>query len=405
MSNKKKKKQKIQQEYFDLFTKDFQPDPNSEIIWEKTGITSFECRNRPIVFPNNILFNHPYIVFIIFVYLKNFPFFGRDEKILWEIPVLYKNTAFIFVYRKSGFQILSADDHSKIYDIALEAIKCINNTITYAESLIAPFLKEKIKKGAITIKNDYYNIRSRYTFFRNKAEIEHQIILERKIKIRETNYSVDDINEVCKFSNITTDHINFEIFYTIAMIDSYFSLLEHTLVLLIPFCMNIDYEKFNIEKFISLRWGLKYTSLLHPEKHKVFQDYFEKLKNIKEQLRNPLSHGNFLKKDYSFYIHMPHIGAIPARLTKSNYKFNFCLGDITPIDFLETLNTFDEFDNLLESNKLTKYGLQYIKNYLPVAFDHISKSNIIKAMSSEASFQKYIELCSEMDDMASNMEW
>src|SRR5688572_24969061 len=100
------------------------------------------------------------------------------------------------------------------------------------------------------------------------------------------------------------------------MLDAYFSRLELILVLILPFVKKINLRSFDLELFISQGWREKFKVVFELQKNKKASQLFEKLIAVKEEYRNPLSHGYFFKGGSSLFVHMEHLGAIPMTMAK-----------------------------------------------------------------------------------------
>ena len=376
----------------DFALKDFSPDDKVNEHWMDP------TKEVQIDIPLDIA-PEPYIVFIIFdLHLKKYEYGGRWEKVAWEIPIKYKGIPFLLSHRKFGFRILTTPACSECKETAIEAVKAINKAIPIAEKLIEPYIKSRIDKGYITLPNDYWILKSRYDYFREMAESSF-----RKAEKYKTSESYGEVfKHTKKASN-----------YVITMIDAYFSLIEHALVLLKPFVRPEVIES-NLSSYIGLNWGKKYKVIFDINADQKAKEHYDNLQNIKERYRNTLAHGNFQKKGSSMYVQMQNLGAIPMLLTKSKGTLHFSFNRFGEIDFSfygidETVyryicDTFDGFDSFLKKGA-TKYGMQYLESGLSVSFNNNSRQMYISAMKSDKEFKEFIEYESYMYDRAVNMDW
>ena len=383
------KKAKIIADNFDLFLKDFTEDTKPRAILVDLGQGRKMVQEFRIDLPTKLDIRKPFIVFIIFVYLKKFRFIGKGEKVAWEIPIKYKGTPFILTHRKFGFRIISIKDSSEIRKIGIEAMEQIQKAIPYAETLIEPHIHSQVKKGAITLDNEYEKIWRRYKFFRGKAASEFKKT-ERKAKEEKSEYVWP------------SDKAGY---FTTAMLDSYFSLLEHLFVLVFPFISTIKHSDYNIEEFIGLNWKEKYKIILPITTNVKALQLLEKLEKVKEIFRNPLSHGYFLKNGHSFLVHLEHLGAIPMVLTNRTKKINYRFQFIDNLSFQEICDCFDEFDLFMKKDELTKYGVKFIKKGLPVAFNTETIKMYNDSMTSDKNFNEFIWHIMRAVDDAGNMDW
>ena len=100
-----------------------------------------------------------------------------------------------------------------------------------------------------------------------------------------------------------------------AMIDAYFSRLEHLLIIILPF-MNYDGTKHNLVNLMGAVWSDKFKAVFDLSKDATARRVYESLIDLRERHRNPISHGNFKKDGKSLFFHFPR-GAISCQLSES----------------------------------------------------------------------------------------
>lgn len=376
-------------ESLELRLKDFSPDDEANEHWSDLNAgkpATLKPKSKPV----------PYIVFIIFVYLKKFSFGGRWEKVAWEIPIKYKGVPMMLAHKKFGFMILTYTGSKKDKKLAQEAIYKINKAIPVAEQLIEPAIKEQVDAGAITLSNEYHSLRARYEYFREEAERHLSATDKQKFDIHGFDDHIQAYNALLKSQNKASN-------YAIAMLDAYFSLLEHILVMVKPF-VTLNEKESNLSEFIGLNWGEKYKNRFDVTAGGIEKNRFDDFYNIKEIYRNPLSHGNFQKGGASLNVHMPNVGAIPMLLTKADSEVHFSFRKLDEPKFNEICKVFDEFDIYLESGR-TKYGMIYLKSGTDVVFDMETKKLYSEAMESEEFFIQFVDQMGQRFQGATNMDW
>jgi hypothetical protein len=395
-----KKKNSIE-DNFNYILKDFVSDEDPKIIWHDHELGFKTIKENKISLPSDLHVVHPFIVFIIFVYLKNFKFSGKWEKIAWTIQIKFKGKPFLLTHRKFGFYIISNEEGEEVTSLGIEAMGKIKKAIPLAEALFKPFLKEKVNEGHFSLSNEFIKIKNKYEFFRFSA-------LEEYKKLKKHNQLLKQkktLNSFTKFYNQQIANTKAADYYASAMLDAYFSLLEHTLVLLAPFAKEIDYSKINIEEYIGTKWKEKYKMIFPISKDKVALQHMEKLYEIKEAFRNPLSHGYFFKNGNSFFVHLDQLGAIPVTMTKSNNSLTYSTVQIGQYNFSEICKTFDSFDKYLLKSTHTKFGMLYINSGLPIAYTKSFSEMYKTFMTSVRKFNEFIDYQSSLHDDAANMDW
>jgi len=391
---------------FDYLLKDFEPNLNYSENWEDLGNGTKTLKRYSFKLTNDLKFKHPFIIYIMFVNIKKYPRLPIFEKVLWEIPILYKGHNFVLAHRKFGFDISSDKESEELSSLALEAMSNIKKAIPHTEAQISDLIKERVHLGKITIESTYNEIRNRYIFFREKLKEKDNSDFE-KLKTAINNFKPELYQNGEDFdSNYQKIQRlkSMQSYYLLSMIDAYFSLLEHVFVLLIPFTKHLKVSEINLEEFIGYNWKQKLQIILKHNTNKESAKFIEILNEIKEEIRNPASHGHFLKKGNSFYVHMDELGAIPFTLTKSKRNFKYSFSDRASKSFSEICSHFDNFDKYLDTYD-TKFGMKYIKRDLPVAFDKNSSTTYKRRMRTEKSTDNYIkETIREIENMM-NMDW
>jgi hypothetical protein len=392
---------------FDYFLKDFKPNLNYKDSWipyNDSGTKMLERYN--VELPKESQIMHPFMIFIIFKDIMGYPNLGMHEKTLWEIPIFYKDVKFVLAHKKFGFSIC-ANEKIENYDaLGKEAIRLIHKAIPFAETLINPIIHQKVNEGKVTIESKYSKMRNRYLFFQEKAlngcDSDKVKFSELNIKSGIKNFRDGEAYE--EHFELMSRYASARTYYLLAMIDAYFSLLEHISVLLLPFIKEVKISEVKLDNFLGLTWKTKLRTILQYKSNKEALRYLEILDEIKEQIRNPASHGDYFKNGSSFHVHMSGIGAIPFTLTKSKQNFKFSDDSKKFITVENIVKHFDDFDKYLETSN-TKYGMMYVKRNLPVAFDTKSVTKYRRRCRTEKSTEKYIDdTVKELENLM-NMAW
>lgn len=130
------------------------------------------------------------------------------------------------------------------------------------------------------------------------------------------------------------------------MVDSYFSALEHRLVLLRAFTGG-PLAKGGLVELLSTDWNEKLKLVVSP-KDDPMGELLGRLRRIKERIRNPFAHGGVENDGGSLFFHLPHIGAVPANFSKFGDSIRFSFIPIEAGDHADVCGTFDKLDRLLK---------------------------------------------------------
>ena len=324
--------------------------------------------------------------------------YGPAEKLRWEIPFRYKGIHCSFALQKFGLRLyISCDNNTgmacnKIYREIIGKLKKRIHSIE--KTILIPFAKHQIENGHVTIVNQYHNFENRYIYFRGKAE---------KASKRRRRSNGNDFMEEMNKSLQHFYSTRIDLFYNaLAMLDAYFSLLEHLFVLVIPFQRDNE----DLVKYISSYWTDKFTTLFDIKKDSKAKSFYDRLDVIKERYRNFYAHGGFEKAGASLYIHFPSIGAIPAQLTRIKNSPHFHFFPIEEDKFKEICITIDEFNQWLRSDSAgLKNIIRYIESGLNIPCDKKSIKQIKAAMKSEKALNALIEHYSYLDCLHTNMDY
>lgn len=128
----------------------------------------------------------------------------------------------------------------------------------------------------------------------------------------------------------------------------------------------------------------------------------ERIKSVRDNLRNPLSHGGFEQGHRSIYFHVPGVGAMPARMTRRKDAVHFAFAPIGDRSFADICSLFDEFDIFLAES--LPYAWAWAQSGLDVAYDSGSRAWYASGMSSPADFERVIKSTARGEDRRNNFE-
>jgi hypothetical protein len=170
---------------------------------------------------------------------------------------------------------------------------------------------------------------------------------------------------------------------TLAGVNAYFSLLEHNLVLVLPF-VGFDPSDGALATFIGDRWGEKIKKVFEVGSDADASRRYNHLHDIAETYRNTYSHGGFDKEGAAVWVHLPDLGALPARLSDIRDAPHFELLPVDEKDLDEITKALAEVDEWLRTAK-TKYGIRFAESGLDVAYDGESRRQYAEAMAAKTS--------------------
>lgn len=338
----------------------------------------------------------PYMVFLTLLSGTNCKYVPKPfDKTAWSIHLRFKDVPFRLEHGKFGMRIATTENSSS--QLVDELIEVLHRAFPVADQVLQPFVDAQVMAGNVTIPNQHHKFHNRYEFFRYEA---------RKAFDSTRPPLVRDPSKLADGTAQTVDVFKPEregFFFGSAAIDSYFSWLEHILVLILPF-VGYDPSSDNLVEFIRGSWSDKLKKVWCLNSDKELKSLYDALHEIKERFRNPLAHGGFEKSGTSLGVHMQGLGAIPFRLSRFTESIHYGVFPLKDASFDEACDLFDKVDVKLR-NGSTRYGMKFVESGLDVAFDKDSCDEYKSAMCSDEEFDKLLDRLSYFADMHTNMDW
>ncbi len=336
---------------------------------------------------------------MIFVVLKGFKYYGRSEKVAWEIPVVYKGSSLILTHQKFGFYIYYSLGDPNADTRSVEAYRKIRSIFSVAQALMQPKINDLFTDGKFTITNSSHSIFRRYQFFRTRVRKS----ISQVVKQTDTLDSFSDLDDRLKAFNKIRQINESLLFYTSAMVDAFFSYIENILVLLIPF---VDIEsKIDVRKYIQNNWSEKFKKLFDLSKDTELKKIYDDLQIIKEQFRNPISHGHFRKDESNFHVHFPKLGAIPMELIRDKKKLKYSFERLSQLESGDIIMVFQSLIKYFRTNEKIRFGYYYINDGFPVLYNKENRIEYKNNMKSFKAWKQYLDRLGQEIDNAANMDW
>lgn len=336
------------------------------------------------------LFPVPSLIRFVLHGVCGFPLGYPGEKTHWIIPFTYRDASCAISHEKFGLRLYVRNNINKN-----ELLSKLKKAIAVTEKFIlADIAKDQIKSGNITIDNQFSRLDGQYAFFREKAEAAYATQ-----KREDEDGSIEGISESLNRMFRASAEAAYN---ALAMIDAYFSRLEHFLVLALPFS-EYDRSLDELTDFVGKIWSEKMKRILNIEIHPA-QLYYAHLVAVKEKYRNTFAHGGFEKKGASFYFHLPRFGVIPASMSGHKDSVHFDLFPINEDAFRNVCALFDEFDTWLK-NTGKPLAWKYAERGLALSFGEKDISEMLSAASDPASYDKWLDHQSYIVDMYANADY
>lgn len=328
------------------------------------------------------------LIFLTFVYVAGYSYAGKFEKVAWTIAFRYQDQPFAFSLQKFGLRLYYMGVETPPLELIRSMLSDLNDCIALTREIVKPFFLDQITAGNVTVVNAYKQFSEMYDFFRKHAEqaFSHKTCIAQKKQVDQYALSYQKHKEGGYFS--------------LSMCDAYFSRLDHLMMLLLPFTVYVP-GKMDLSNVINSSGMSKFRLIFAVEKDKQADNYLRAMIAIRERFRNPVAHGNFEKDGKSFFVHVPHLGAVPMPVGTGS-SCSTSIHKINEKSFQHICMLFDDVDKFIQGK--CRYGLKNAQAGLDVAFDNASVCGY-RAIDSDEVFDSYVECRNYQIDMAMDMDW
>lgn len=321
---------------------------------------------------------------------------GPDEKVAWWVSFSYKGDNCELAHEKFGVRLYLRTDlpESEAASRQMDIVKKLRSSVRTVEQMILSVAPELLGEGAATVLNQHVRLLRAYEYFRERAE---------------NPTPVDDVHEEgeteggAPWRTFTSGKIQMQLnsFHDmIAAIAAYLSLLEHILVLALPFT-DFDPGRDNLTDIIGSKWGDKWRRVLGVGVEAA--RFREKLAEVVERWRNPYSHGGFEKgHGATIWLHTPKIGAIPVGMSNVRDSPHFSFLPAGETDVAETFALFDELDYWLRQQ--LPEAVLWWESGLDVRFDAEFREQVARAKK-RGEFEELLAHQAQRQMIIDNMDF
>ncbi len=318
---------------------------------------------------------------------------GRTEKLAWEVTFYFEGLQCSLALQKSGTRLYIARTAGTDEKAVIAAAKRIDTQLRKAQrvaekEILAQISRDQVTNGNVTIQNQYWWLREVYMYFREGA----QLAFDGKGRLGPRHPN----GGYWLFPEQREGACN-----TLAMVWAYFSLLEHVLVLCLPF-IGFDPSKQSITNFIGKRWSDKFRYIFDIAADLNAKKLYDLLHTVSETYRNTYGHGGFGKDDATIYFHVAGVGALPTVLSKISKSPQFELVPVKQIDYREACRLFDKVDSWFDK-AITANAMLWIKAGLDVRYDSVFRADL--ALAEQEDFTEFLDYSVSKFEQTINMDW
>ena len=224
----------------------------------------------------------PELVLLVLRNIMGCRWSGLGEKVRWSVYATFLNEPIAFELGKFGFDLRwragAEIDHERITGQLQTALRAL-------EIELSSYAEAQVNAGRVTLANHAGEFGARYQFFRQLAKKAYLKAKRVFAKAGEKGPSAPSIASVLN-RNITAEREGF--FHSAAMVDAYFSYLEHRLILLRAFTGKpLAHGEF--KTLLTARWDEKFKMVVSDTGGRTRELLLTRLRGIKERIRNPFA--------------------------------------------------------------------------------------------------------------------
>lgn len=324
---------------------------------------------------------------------------SNSEKVDWESYLRYKNQIFMIRdYKFGSWSIESTNKTSSTMQLAKEIKTKISRAVKLLDPLFGKALKCEIRRGNFYLNNPYIKLFYIFNFFKERLSesIADYEAAEREAKDAEP-LSKSPLAGLANDGNKFADFINKKIGYqfskppiitnyTYALSSSFFSLLEFLLCAIYSFeNPSTKFMRFKNET----RWDEKFRLIFDLNKSSDLKTFYDNFLKIKEEYRNPLSHG-LLEDDVSLLVSFPTLGLIPVSY-KHFEKIHFLGVEIQKDEAKWIIENFMNFLLFLEKNTPYSFYINYLSSGFDIPMIKKDMEKIKSNMKTPEMFEEYLK--------------
>lgn len=311
--------------------------------------------------PERKLFPVPELVLFALRNMLGFRWSGPGEKVRWTVYATVDGEPFAFALQKFGFRIMTRRE------VPPKLLKRVTGQLSGSLKVLDPLLKiyaeEQIADGNLTLENRMGLYDGRYTYFRELAD--QAFAFEPKVKKarqKQTDGKVGVLTGVTDYISQMADAEHRGFFASGAMVDAWFSRLEHRMLLLRAF-IGKPMARGAFNTFLAARWDDRLIALFEGRMDDAAGDLLGRLRDVKATIRNPLAHGGVENDGGAFYFHLESVGAVPANLSRYRGRLRMSFVPIPATTHAEACGLFDAVDMLLTTgpfelaNEFVRWGI------------------------------------------------
>ena len=333
---------------------------------------------------------------------------GRSEKVAWRIPFQLDGNPCFLEDQKFGVNLHawlpSTSTEGEVAEFGARFLRILKVAMRIAETdIFYPAIKAQVGLGKLGLRNQAGSLRSTYLYFRESARL--AFASEGRLQEPAPPVDVGGTPEVFGSEYIrawTAERVRTQegSANTVAMVNSFFSYMEHYLVLALPFS-TADLARVELTNFMGSTWSEKFKTVINILKLSETKALYDRLVHVAETYRNPLAHGGDDKKGSTLSVFLEQVGRVPLMLSGIEKTPSFRLDPFDDSSFEEVTAIFDQVEDLL-NGPLLGNASRWIDGGFDVFFDADEHASY---HAQDESFGQFCEKRGREWERQTNMDW
>lgn len=351
-----------------------------------------------------------YLVYFLLVDLLGYQDLGQWEKVAWVIPVRYQDRLYSIEHRKFGVGVFAPNDDPTAMmsgipsDQAESDAREIAAAINKAVSIAEPYFEWRAEQAASTSRLNVINasdgLFDRYVFFRDKFRSLAEEAERRKDERKIVKRTLPDGTKATSRSSSAYLIWREARWNAQAAIDAFFSWTEHSFIHLAILQGRLRTGD-EVAALATADWKAKFKGALDLT-HAETKHHYDRLLDLRAQIRNFMAHGAFGKRGEAFQFHSG-AGAVPVLLTQSQ-RHRYALTGKPAFDEGAAITDIESFIEHLWSGTRAPAKI-YIFSELPSILTYVVDGTYGRVMKSEEDMTEFVDYLTHEADNAANMDW
>lgn len=351
--------------------------------------------------PEPKLFPVPEFVLFALRNIMGFRWEGVGEKVRWSVYAKVDGEPFAFELRKFGFYISHREGVPRALLQRVEGQ--LSGSLRCLEPILSEVAKSQITQGNLSIVNRMAVFDNRYRYFRDLADQAFTPATQDPPPSDEFADHPVLANMSAKLNHYLAKEQE-GYFASGAMVDAYFSRLEHRVLLLRAF-MGRPLAIGDFKSFLEKGWDERLQDVVGSDVDRQWPKLLGKLRDVKSKIRNPLAHGGVENDGGAFYFYLPTVGAIPGNLSRHSGRLQTSFFPISDLTHAETCSLFDSIDAFLAEGAF-KLPNEFVQWGIDPQFDKEAVASYATAIEAGAdAVEDLIDRLSSAWERHANMDY